>query len=158
MVQSLHGITVNASDREGLSVSIINGYLYLKSYNINGQIIETRHDKPQDISDAEILSDFENFFKTHNENVISVKSKLRLETINSVERYCGNHTADFRRENYKNQIQKDIFDINLGHALIRFMPNVMFLFEGNVNSNVIPIMFELVDEEYEHLKKLYTTF
>ncbi len=158
MVQSLHGITINASDREELSVHIGNGYLYLKSSNINMRIIETRHDKPEGISDEEILMDFEKFFKTHNEAVVLVKKKLRLETINSVERYCGKHTEDLRRGHYQNQIQKNIFDINLGHALVRFMPNNIFLFEGNINSQTTPINFELLPEEYENLKKLYTTF
>jgi len=158
MVQSLHGITINASDREELSVRINNEHLYLKKSNIDMRVFETCHDKPEGISDEEILKDFEKFFKTHNEAVVLVRKKLRLETINSVERYCGKHTENVRREQYKNQIQKDIFDINLGHALIRFMPNNIFLFEGNVNSSVTPIHFELLPEEYENLKKIYTTF
>lgn len=158
MVQSLYGILVKASDREQLSVRINNKHLYLKFSNINMGIIETCHDKPEGVSDEEILKDFENLFKVHNEEVDLVKKKLRLETINSVERYCGKHTEKLRKEHYKNQIQKNIFDINLGHALVRFMPNNIFLFEGNGNFKDIPLMFELLPEEYENLKKLYTTF
>lgn len=157
MVQSLHGITINASDREELSVSINNEYLYLKSSNINMRTIETRHDKPEGISDEEILMDFEKFFKTHNEAVVSVKNKLRADTIRAIELFCGKHTESSRRAHYHLQIQKDIFDIKLDFGYIRFNPKYLFLFEG-FGDSTIPVMFELTSEEYENLKKLYTTF
>lgn len=157
MVQLLHGITINASSREELSVSVVNEYLYLKTSNINGRIIETRHEKPKGISDKEMLMDFENLFRAHNESVVSMKNKLRLDTINSIQGYCVKHTENIRREQYQKQIQKNIFDIKFDLGVIRITPKYLMLFEG-FGDVPIPIIFELTSSEYEGLEKIYTTF
>lgn len=153
MKDTLYGVSVSVSDREYVSVRINDGYIYLKISNINLKSIETRHEKSNSVSDSEILKDFEDLFKEHNQIVSDVKNRIRKETIDDIKSYCGMHTEDERREQYTNQIHKGIFDIRLQNYSVRFMLKTLFIIDEHS-----PILFDITDSEFEELKKLYTTF